>query len=141
MDMLGTALSTKRIDTLTLSYNNLDYTSLTTSYLENTPNVRYLKLVGNPLQDVSTALQFATAISNNEHMKKLEMKECGLGGNRPTRRTLKGLLEYYCGLGGNDLLQAMLPYLGMLNSVNIGYNDITSNDVPCICSFIQATHM
>jgi len=138
MDMLGTALSTKRIDTLTLSYNNLDYTSLTTSYLENTPNVRYLKLVGNPLQDVTTALQFATAISNNEHMEKLEMKLCGLGGNRPTRRTLKGLLEYYCGLGGNDLLQVMLPYLGMLNSVNIGYNDITSNDVPCICSFIAS---
>eukprot|EP00984_Skeletonema_dohrnii_P037202 scaffold39046_cov228-Skeletonema_dohrnii-CCMP3373.AAC.3 len=116
MDMLGTALSKKRIDTLTLSYNNLDYTSLTTSYLENTPHVGDLKVVGNPMQDATTALQFVTAISNNEHMKKLEMRECGLGGN--------------------DLLEAMLPYLHMLKSVDIGYNDITSNDVPCICSFI-----
>jgi len=120
MDMLGTALSTKRIDTLTLSYNNLDYTSLTTSYLENTPHVRDLKVVGNPMQDATTALQFVTAISNNEHMKKLEMKECGLGGN--------------------DLLEAMLPYLHMLNSVNIGFNDITSKDVPCITSFIASNH-
>lgn len=44
MDMLGTALSTKRIDNLTLSYNNLDYTSLTCSFLENNPNVRDLIL-------------------------------------------------------------------------------------------------
>ena len=72
------------------------------------------------MQDATTALQFVTAISNNEHLKKLEMKECGLGGN--------------------DLLEAMLPYLHMLNSVNIGFNDITSKDVPCITSFIASNH-
>lgn len=118
MDMLGAALATKQIDVLTLSYNNLDYVSLTTSYLENTPNIRDLVLVGNPLQDVSTALQFASAISTNEHMEKLEMRECGLGEN--------------------DVLQTMLPYLSLLHSLNIGYNDITSKDAPFIASFIAS---
>ena len=121
MDMLGAALTTKRIDVFTLSYNNLDYTSLTSSYLENNPNVRDFKVIGNLLQNDATALHFATAISNNEHMKKLEMNRCGLGENE-----------------GINLLQTMLPHLHRLHSINIGHNDLTSNDVPYIASFIAS---
>jgi Leucine-rich repeat (LRR) protein len=143
MDMLGAALSTKQIDVLTLSYNNLDYMSLTSSYLENNPNVREVKVIGNFLQNDATALRFATAIGNNEHMKRLEMKECGLGKNRPTRRTLD-VIQQCCGLGGNDshaaggndILQTMLPHLNKLEYINFGYNDLTSQDVAHIASFI-----
>ncbi len=146
MNMLGAALSTKRIDCLTLSYNNLDYSSLTCSYLENNPNLKDLTVEGNPLKDASVALRFAKAIGNNEHLKTLEMKECGLGGERPTKRTLKSVVKHYCGMGGdtssqageNNLLQTILPYLGLLNSVNIAYNDITSSDVPYLASFVAS---
>ncbi len=59
-------------------------------------------------------------------MKELEMKECGLGGDRPTTRTLD-VIQQYSGLGGNDsssqatggndVLQAMLPHLNKLESI------------------------
>ena len=145
MDMLGAALSTKQIHVFTLSYNNLDYNSLTSSYLENNPNVRELKIIGNLLQNDATALRFATAIGSNERMKKIELKECGLGGDRPTRRTLDVI--QCCSHGGNDsqaeggsgTLQTMLPYLNKLESIKIGYNDLTSQeDVPHIASFLAS---
>ena len=127
MDMLGAALSTKQIHVFTLSYNNLDYNSLTSSYLENNPNVRELKIIGNLLQNDAMVLRFATAIGNNERMKKFEMKECGLGGDRPTRRTLDVI--QCCGHGGNDsqaaggngILQTMLPHLNKLESIKLGW--------------------
>ncbi len=115
MDILGTSLAMKSITQLSLTYNNLDYMSLT-NYLETNPNLRELRIIGNPLEDVPTALQFAEAIGNSEHIQKLEMKQCRLGKN--------------------ELPQIMLPHLKFLKNLNLGYNDITSKDIPSIADFI-----
>lgn len=118
MDILGTSLAMKNIIQLSLTYNNLDYMSLTNYYLETNPNLNELKIIGNPLEDVPTALQFAEAIGNSEHIQKLEMKQCRLGKN--------------------ELPQIMLPHLKFLKNLNLGYNDITSKDIPSIADFIAS---